>query len=149
MADAHRRSLDVVAVWKFDRFARSVSHLVQALGTFNSLGVDFVSLSEQIDTGTPAGKMVFAVLAAVAEFERDLIRERICAGIRNARAKGKKLGRPQGSKLDTRRIASLRGQGKSIRTIALETGISSSGVHKIIAELARVNPLASESLLMT
>ena len=94
MADAHRRKFDAVIVWKFDRFARSVSHLLRALETFKSLGIEFVSLSEQVDTSTPTGKMVFTVLGAVAELERSLIAERVKAGLRNAKAKGKKLGRP-------------------------------------------------------
>src|SRR5712692_3664919 len=87
MSDAHKRRFDVVAVWRFDRFARSVSHLLRALETFNALGIAFVSLSEQMDTTTPTGKMVFTVLGAVAELERSLIAERVRAGIRNARAK--------------------------------------------------------------
>jgi DNA invertase Pin-like site-specific DNA recombinase len=107
MADAHRRRFDVVVVWKFDRFARSVSHLLRALETFNALGIAFVSLSEQMDTTTPAGKMVFTVLGAVAELERSLIAERVKAGLRNARAKGKRLGRPK-VVLDASRIAKLR-----------------------------------------
>src|SRR5262249_52440104 len=73
MADAHKRKFDTVCVWKFDRFARSVSHLLRALETFKALGVEFVSYSEQLDTSTPAGKMVFTVLGAVAELERSLI----------------------------------------------------------------------------
>src|SRR6201984_894328 len=93
LADANRRRFDVVAVWKFDRFARSVSHLLRSLETFAALGIEFVSLSEQIDTGTPAGQLVFTVLGAVAELERSLIGERIRAGLRNAKAKGKRLGR--------------------------------------------------------
>src|SRR6266404_5820906 len=75
MAEAHRGKFSVVAVWKFDRFARSVSHLLRALETFRSLGIEFVSLSEQISTDTPAGKMVFTVIGAVAELERSLIGE--------------------------------------------------------------------------
>src|SRR5713101_5937141 len=94
MADAHRRRFDVVCVWRFDRFARSVSHLLRALETFKALGIDFVSFSEQMDTSTPAGKMVFTVLGAVAELERSLIVERVRAGMRNARAKGRRIGRP-------------------------------------------------------
>ena len=94
MADAHKRRFDVVVVWRFDRFARSVSHLLRALETFQSLGIEFVSLSEQLDTSTPTGKMVFTVLGAVAELERSLIVERVRAGMRNARAKGKSIGRP-------------------------------------------------------
>src|ERR1700690_87253 len=87
MADAHKRRFDVVIVWRFDRFARSVSHLLRALETFGSLGIQFVSLSEQVDTSTPAGKMVFTVLGAVAELERSLIAAREKAGLRNPRAK--------------------------------------------------------------
>ncbi len=94
MANAHKRKFDVCVVWKFDRFASSVSHLLRALETFNALGIAFVSLSESLDTSTPAGKMVFTVLGAVAELERSLIGERVRAGLRNARAKGIKLGRP-------------------------------------------------------
>ncbi len=94
MADAHSRRFDVIAVWKFDRFARSVSHLLRALETFQALGIEFVSLSEQIDTSTPTGKMVFTILGAVAELERSLIVDRVRAGMRNARAKGKRIGRP-------------------------------------------------------
>jgi len=94
MADAGQRRFDAVLVWKFDRFARSVSHLLRALEIFRSLDIEFVSLSEQVDTSTPTGKMVFTVLGAVAELERSLIVERVKAGMRNARAKGKRIGRP-------------------------------------------------------
>ncbi len=132
MADAHRRRFDAVVVWKFDRFARSVSHLLRALETFNALGVGFVSLSEQIDTSTPMGKMVFTVLGAVAELERSLIAERVRAGLRNARAKGKTLGRPRVA-VDAPRIGRLRAQGRSIREIADELGCSRSLVHKTLA----------------
>jgi DNA invertase Pin-like site-specific DNA recombinase len=95
MADAHRRRFDAVLVWKFDRFARSVSHLLRALEAFRAQGIEFVSFSEQLDTSTPAGKIVFTVLGAVADLERGLIVERVKAGLRNARAKGKVLGRPK------------------------------------------------------
>src|SRR5437879_11130412 len=94
MADAHKRRFDAVCVWKFDRFARSVSHMLRALETFKALGIEFCSYSEQLDTSTPTGKMVFTVLGAVAELERSLIAERVRAGLRHARAKGKRLGRP-------------------------------------------------------
>lgn len=123
MADAHRRKFDVVIVWKFDRFARSVSHLLRALETFNALGIAFVSLSESLDTSTPAGKMIFTVLGAVAELERSLIAERVRAGLRNARAKGKKLGRPR-CVVDAARIARLRESGTSWRKIARQMGCS-------------------------
>jgi DNA invertase Pin-like site-specific DNA recombinase len=117
MADAHRRKFDVVVVWSFDRMARSVSHLLRVLETFNSLGIAFVSLREQIDTSTPAGKMIFTVLGAVAELERSLICERVKAGLRNARAKGKRLGRPK-KILDVGKISELRKRGRSWRKIA-------------------------------
>ena len=94
MADAHRRHFDAFVVWKFDRFARSVSRLLRALETFRSMGIDFVSLSEPVDTSTPTGKMVFTFLVAVAELERSLIAERVKAGLRNARTKSKRIGRP-------------------------------------------------------
>jgi DNA invertase Pin-like site-specific DNA recombinase len=102
----------VVAVWKFDRFARSVSHLLRALDTFRVLGIEFVSLSESLDTATPAGRMVFTVLGAVAELERSLIAERVRAGLRYARAKGKRLGRPKVA-ADGRQVAALRKAGSS------------------------------------
>ena len=122
MADAHRRRFDVAVVWKFDRFARSVSHLLRALETFKALGIEFVSFSEQMDTSTPTGKMVFTVLGAVAELERSLIVERVKAGLRNARAKGKRIGRPHVF-VDARRIASLRSAGRSWPQIAEQLGV--------------------------
>jgi resolvase-like protein len=115
IADAHKRRFDVVCVWRFDRFARSVSRLLRALETFKALGIDFVSFSEQMDTSTPAGKMVFTVLGAVAELERSLTVERVRAGQRNARAKGKRLGRP-GVAVDAAKIGSLRASGASWQT---------------------------------
>jgi DNA invertase Pin-like site-specific DNA recombinase len=117
LADAHRRRFDAVVVWKFDRFARSVSHLLRALETFQSLGIEFVSLTEGVDTSTPMGKMVFTILGAVAELERSLIVERVKAGLRNARAKGKRLGRPR-VVVDAVRIAALRAQGVGWKKIA-------------------------------
>ena len=117
LADAHRRRFDAIVVWKFDRFARSVSHLLRALETFQSLGIEFVSLTEGVDTSTPAGKMIFTVLGAVAELERSLICERVRAGLRNAKAKGKRLGRPK-KVLDVAKIAELHKRGRSWRKIA-------------------------------
>ena len=131
MSDAHRRRFDAVIVWKFDRFARSVSHLLRALETFQALGIHFVSLSESLDTSTPAGRMVFTVLGAVAELERSLIVERVKAGLRNAKAKGRKLGRPR-MILDAPKIARLRAQGRTVREIATELGYSRSLVHKTL-----------------
>jgi DNA invertase Pin-like site-specific DNA recombinase len=133
MADAHKRRFDVVVVWKFDRFARSVSHLLRALETFDALGIGFVSLTEGIDTSTPAGKMVFTVLGAVAELERSLIVERVKAGLRNARAKGKRLGRPK-VVLDASKIAKLRAQGLGWKKISRELGVGVSTVLRIAQE---------------
>lgn len=138
MADAHKRRFDVVCVWRFDRFARSVSHLLRALETFKALGIDFVSFSEQMDTSTPAGKMVFTVLGAVAELERSLIVERVRAGLRNAKAKGKRLGRPRVS-VDATKIASLRASGASWQTISRQLGISAGTAKRAFYNLSK-NP---------
>jgi DNA invertase Pin-like site-specific DNA recombinase len=136
MADAHRRRFDVVVVHRFDRFARSVSHLLRALETFKALGIEFVSLSEQVDTSTPTGKMVFTVLGAVAELERSLIAERVKAGLRNARAKGKQLGRPRVI-VDASRIATLRAQGRSWREICAETGLTKGTAQRAVYSLPK------------
>ena len=88
MALARQGKTDLVAVWRFDRFARSVRHLVQALDEFGALHVDFVSLREQVDTSTPMGRAMFTIVAAIAELERELIRERVVAGVRRAQAAG-------------------------------------------------------------
>lgn len=136
MADAHRHQFDAVIVWKFDRFARSVSHLLRALETFQELGIDFVSLSESLDTSTPAGKMVFTVLGAVAELERSLIVERVKAGLRNARAKGKRLGRPRVI-LDVYRIAELRNSGLSWPQIAKQLGCGVGTAYRAFSNLSK------------
>jgi DNA invertase Pin-like site-specific DNA recombinase len=144
MADAHKRRFDVVCVWRFDRFARSVSHLLRALETFKALGIDFVSFSEQMDTSTPAGKMVFTVLGAVAELERSLTVERVRAGLRNARAKGKTLGRPRVA-VDAAKIASLRASGASWQTITRQLGISAGTAKRAFYSLSK-NPSRSASV---
>ncbi len=136
MADAHRRKFDAVVVWKFDRFARSVSHLLRALETFKSLGIEFVSLSEQMDTSTPTGKMVFTVLGAVAELERSLIAERVKAGLRNAKAKGKKLGRPV-REVDARRVGRLRATGHSWAVISKMLGIGQGTARRTFSALPK------------
>jgi DNA invertase Pin-like site-specific DNA recombinase len=138
LGEAHRRRFDAVVVWRFDRFARSVSHLLRALETFKSLGIEFVSLSEQVDTSTPTGKMVFTVLGAVAELERSLIVERVRAGLRNARAKGKSLGRPRVA-VDAARIAALRSQGLSWAKIGEQLGLGEGTVRRTAAASAK-NP---------
>jgi len=123
MRDARRRKIDAVLVARFDRFARSTKHLVLALEEFQSLGIDFVSLNESVDTSTPMGKMIYTVIGAVAELERSLIRERVMMGLDRARRQGKKLGRPR-TLVDRERVSSLRAAGFSFRQIATELRIS-------------------------
>jgi DNA invertase Pin-like site-specific DNA recombinase len=114
MTAVRKRAVDAVVVWKFDRFARSVTHLVKALAEFKALGVQFVSITEAIDTTTPTGELIFHVFAAVAQFERELIRERVRAALAHAKAKGRKLGRPARVTVGLARQASdLKQQGKS------------------------------------
>jgi DNA invertase Pin-like site-specific DNA recombinase len=129
MTAAHRRRFDVVIVWRFDRFARSVAHLIRALDTFRALRIEFVSLSESLDTTTPSGRLVFTVLGAVAELERSLIAERVRAGIRNARARGVRLGRPR-VVADAAEIARLRTEGRSWRSIARQLGVAAETARK-------------------
>jgi DNA invertase Pin-like site-specific DNA recombinase len=128
MNDAHRRRFDIVAVWKFDRFARSVSHLLRALETFRALGIEFLSLCENVDTSTPTGKMVFTVLASVSELERSLIGERVRAGLRNAKSKGTRLGRPPLKSLTVEEMRHLRRERlrskTSFKDLAAKYGIS-------------------------
>lgn len=141
MTDAHKRRFDVVCVWRFDRFARSVSHLLRALETFKALGIDFVSFSEQMDTSTPAGKMVFTVLGAVAELERSLIVERVKAGMRNARAKGRRIGRPPqtplSSELRTVIANTYACGGTSLRALAKKFGTSLATVQRCVGVYQR------------
>jgi DNA invertase Pin-like site-specific DNA recombinase len=118
MGDVRKRKVDVILVWRFDRFARSTKHLLLALEEFRSLGLQFISYQENIETGTPLGQAIFTIISAVAQLERDLICERVSAGIRNARANGKRLGRPrQFVSLD--RITEMQASGKSLRQIAV------------------------------
>jgi DNA invertase Pin-like site-specific DNA recombinase len=110
-------------VWKFDRFGRSAQHLLQALELLRNHGIAFVSTTESVDTGTAMGKMVFTVLAAVAEMERSLTIERIHAGLRNARAKGRKSGVKR-QEIDLQAVRDRIGKGESVRQIASVLGIS-------------------------
>src|SRR5262249_35008091 len=132
MRDARGRKFDAVLVARFDRFARSTKHLVTALDEFGALGIDFVSLSESVDTSTPMGKMIFTVLGAVAELERNLIRERIAMGLDRARKQKKTLGRPRRI-FDRSKALTLRDQGKSLREIATELGIGKDTVRAAFA----------------
>jgi len=141
MSDARKRLFDVVLVWRFDRFARSVKHLVEALYEFRSLDISFVSYQESIDTTTPMGEAMFSIIAAMAKLERDIIVERVKAGMRKAKEKGKRIGRPK-AKVDIDNILSLRQQGLSLQAIAdrvkykdskgQRRNISKGTVHRIL-----------------
>lgn len=132
MADARRGTFDVVLVWRFDRFARSTTHLLSALEEFHALGINFVSLHESVDTSTPMGRAVFTICAAVAELERSLIQERVHAGVQRARSEGVRFGRPRRG-FDYKRAVELRQQGHSIREIARLLGIPATTVHRLLA----------------
>ena len=132
MNDAKKRRFDVVLVWRFDRFARSTKHLILALEEFKNLGIDFVSYQENIDTSSPLGSAIFTIISAVAQLERDIIAERVKAGLRRARENGKKLGRPKGSALDIERVHSLRTEGLSLQQIAKELNTSKTTVSRLL-----------------
>src|ERR1700745_687180 len=122
MAAARKRQFDVVMVWRFDRFARSTKHLLLALEEFRSLGIQFISYHENIDTSSPLGQALFTIVSAVAQLERDLIRERVSAGIPKARASGKQLGRPRRA-VNHDEVWRLRSEGASLREIATKLGV--------------------------
>jgi len=136
MTDARRRRFDIVLVARFDRFARSTRHLTLALEEFQALGIDFISLTESVDTSTPMGKMIFTVLGAVAELERSLIRERVVMGLDRARKQGKQLGRPRVD-VDADEIAELRAQGRSWRQIQEKTGVSKGTAQRAVKSLPK------------
>jgi DNA invertase Pin-like site-specific DNA recombinase len=132
MNDARKRVFDVVLVWKFDRFARSVKHLVDSLEEFRALGVDFISYTENVDTTTPSGQLLFHIMGAVAQFERDLIAERVRAGIAHARAMGKRIGRPLAA-VDSTEVRRLRSQGMSLRSVARALDVPVSRVRRALS----------------
>ncbi len=132
MNAARKRKFDAVLVWRFDRFARSTKHLILALEEFKNLGIDFVSYQENIDTSSPLGSAIFTIISAVAQLERDIIAERVKAGLRRARERGKRIGRPKIS-VDEDEIRRLRAGGHSLREIAKQVGISHTKVAQIIA----------------
>ena len=122
LADCRKRRVDAVVVYRYDRFARSVRQLVNALEDFRSLGIDFISLHEGVDTSTPNGRLVFGIFASIAEFERELIRDRVRSGLAAAKARGKQLGRPKVT-VDGLRITELRAEGRGWKSIAAELGV--------------------------
>ena len=133
MAAARRREFDVVLVYRFDRFARSVRHLLTALDEFKALGVDFVSYSESIDTSTPLGRAMFSIVAALGELERSIVVERSVEGQRRARARGTHVGRPR-RVVDVAEVLELRRAGTSLRAIARATGLSRTVVTRVVLE---------------
>ena len=137
MADACRRRFDAILVWKIDRFGRSLKHLVNALAELAALGVAFISLRDNIDLSTPSGRLMFQIIGAMAEFERALIQERVRAGLRNARAKGRRLGRPRVI-VDVSRIAFLRAQGRSWAEIKDELGVSKGTAQRAVLGLPKI-----------
>ena len=131
MNDAKKRRFDAVLVWRFDRFARSTKHLILALEEFKNLGIDFVSYQENIDTSSPLGSAIFTIISAVAQLERDIIAERVKAGLRRARVNGKTLGRPR-VEVDPAQIQKMRSRGLSLRAIGKQIGISRTKVSEIL-----------------
>ncbi len=143
LKDAQRRRFDLVACVKLDRLARSVRHLTTLAAEFEALGIGLVVLDQAIDTTTPSGRLLFHVLGAIAEFERDLIRERTAAGMRAARRRGKRIGRPRAI-TGSASFALERGlaEGRSIRFIAGDLGVSRATV---AAEVRRLGLAAQPS----
>ena len=126
-ADARRRRFDVLVCWRLDRLGRNLKHLVTLLEELQALGIGFVSLGEGIDLGTPAGRLQLHILAALAEFERARIQERVKAGLARVKASGRKLGRPEKT-LPADQIEAVR--GLSIRDAARRLGVSRSTAHR-------------------
>src|ERR1700687_2077599 len=135
LKDCRRRSVDVVVVWKFDRFARSLKNLIAGLELCRALGIDFVSVTEAVDTSLPAGEMLLQMIGAVAQFERSLIAERVKSGLENARANGKILGRPPLRALTRKEVAALKGlreHGRMpFRMLAERFGVSVWTAHRL------------------
>lgn len=134
MTDSRKRCFDIVLVWRFDRFARSSRHLAIALDEFGHLGIDFVSYNEQLDTSGPMGKAMFTIIGAMAELERGIIAERVRAGLRRAREKGKIFGRPR-VEISPETLKDMQKRGYSVRKMSIALKIPRSTVHDKLAEL--------------
>lgn len=132
MNDCRKRKVDAVLVWRLDRFGRSLKHLINTLDELRQLGVSFISYHENLDFTSSTGLLLFHLLGAFAEFERNLIKERVKAGLANAKAKGRKLGRP-GKKIDPALVRELKDEGKTIREISRDLGVSIGLVHKTLS----------------
>lgn len=133
MTDAHKRKFDCVLVWRFDRFSRSTKQLINSLETFRSLGINFVSYQEAIDTSTPSGQLMYTMISAFAQFERSIIQERVKAGLAKARSKGKKLGRPK-ALIDEAKVSELREQGLSIREVAERLNVNRGVICRLVSK---------------
>ncbi len=131
MADARRGQFDVVLVWACDRLARSVRHFLEVLDELNRLNVEFISFREQLDTGGPLGRAVVVIISVVAELERNLIIERVRAGLRRAKLEGRHIGR-RPLELDEAAILRERAQGRSLRELALTYRCSRTTISRII-----------------
>ena len=136
LADAKQGKFDVVAVIRIDRLARSVAHLLEILNLLRASGVDFCSAKQNIDTGTPHGKMVFVMIGAISEFEKDLIKSRVTAGIARAKQEGVKFGRPHVG-FDINRAIELRKEGLSWGLLAKKMGVSSATLRRAIPPLLK------------
>jgi len=132
MAASRKRLVDAVVVYRYDRFARSLRQLVNALEEFRALGIDFISLHEGVDTSTPNGRLVFGIFASISEFERELTRDRVRSGLAAAKARGKLLGRPR-VVADIEEIATLRACGASWRSISRQTGVSARTIRRVLS----------------
>lgn len=132
MADAKRCRFDAVLVWKIDRFGRSLKHLVNSLADLSAYGIAFISLRDNLDLSTPSGRLMFQIIGAMAEFERALIQERVKAGLRNAKAKGKRIGRPR-QPVDSSKALALRAQGLSWRSISERLGLGLGTVYRAVS----------------
>jgi DNA invertase Pin-like site-specific DNA recombinase len=134
MDAAKKRKLDVVLVWRYDRFARSTQALVNALKEFKTLGIDFISYQENIDTTTPTGELIFHVMASLAQFESALISERVKAGMQRAKAQGKNISRPKLSKIKLKEIMDLKEQGLSMNQISKKSGVAYGTVYNYLGK---------------
>ncbi len=142
MADSRRKLFDIVLVWRFDRFARSSRHLALALDEFGHLRIDFVSYNEQLDTSGAMGKAMFTIIGAMAELERGIISERVRAGLRRAREKGKVFGRPRVT-ISPEKLKDMQNRGYSVRKMAIALKIPRSTVQDKLAELKSPSELPS------
>ena len=138
-ADCRQKTADCVVVYRYDRFARSLRQLVNALEEFRGLGIDFVSFHEGVDTSTPNGRLVFGIFASIAEFERELIRDRVRSGIALAESCGKRLGTPR-VVADRSRIATLRKEGRSWSEICETPTVSKGTTQRAVLSLPKNLP---------